>query len=140
MVARHHTKTKGDLGVAKVHADLVGAGYCVLFPATEHAAFDLAAYRDGRFRRVQVKYRSMTAGTLAVHFRSVWADRHGTHAAPTDKSEVDVLAIYCPDTDACYYLQPRAFGQSVTLRLERAKNNQTRGVLWGPDYCSMPPE
>lgn len=33
-VGRHHTKDKGDLGVAKAHADLVGKGFYVLFPAT----------------------------------------------------------------------------------------------------------
>ena len=37
----HRTKAKGDLGVAKVHADLVSQGVTVLFPATEHAPFDL---------------------------------------------------------------------------------------------------
>jgi hypothetical protein len=36
-MTRHHTKDKGDLGVAKAHADLVAQGYVVLFPATEHA-------------------------------------------------------------------------------------------------------
>ena len=45
----HHTKDKGDLGVAKAFADLVSRGYAVLFPATEHAPFDLVSYRDGRF-------------------------------------------------------------------------------------------
>lgn len=38
-MGRHHTKDKGDLGVAKAHADLVGKGFYVLFPATEHAPF-----------------------------------------------------------------------------------------------------
>ena len=46
-MAAHHTKDKGDLGVAKAYADLVGQGYTVLFPATEHAPFDLVAYRRG---------------------------------------------------------------------------------------------
>jgi hypothetical protein len=58
MVMTHHTKDKGDLGVAKVHADLVGKGFTVLFPATEHAPFDLVAYAAGEFHRLQVKYRS----------------------------------------------------------------------------------
>jgi hypothetical protein len=49
----HHTKDKGDLGVAKAHADLVSQGYVVLFPATEHAPFDLVAYRDGPTRNNQ---------------------------------------------------------------------------------------
>lgn len=48
-MVRHHTKDKGDLGVAKAHADLVTKGFYVLFPTTEHAPFDLVAYADGAF-------------------------------------------------------------------------------------------
>ncbi len=47
VMVRHHTKDKGDLGVAKVHADLASQGFTVLFPATEHAPFDLVAYEAG---------------------------------------------------------------------------------------------
>jgi hypothetical protein len=71
----HHTKDKGDLGVAKAHADLAAQGYVVLFPATEHAPFDLAAYRDGVFERVQVKYRSASSGKLEVALRGNSRDR-----------------------------------------------------------------
>lgn len=138
MAGTHHTKDKGDLGVAKVHADLVGAGFVVLFPATEHAPFDIAAYRDGRFRRIQVKYRAARSGALTVHFRSLWVDRHGTHSTPTDKTAIDVLAVYCPDTDECYYLRPQDHGQSVTIRITPARNNQTRGVLVASTLRTVP--
>lgn len=47
-MVRHHTKDKGDLGVAKAHADLAAKGFTVLFPATEHAPFDLVAYAEGQ--------------------------------------------------------------------------------------------
>ena len=72
-MAVHHTKDKGDLGTAKAHADLVAHGFMVLFPATEHAEFDLVAYRSSTFVRVQVKYRSARSGAVTVRFRSVWA-------------------------------------------------------------------
>ncbi|WP_460849274.1 group I intron-associated PD-(D/E)XK endonuclease [Nocardioides ultimimeridianus] len=55
LVHSHHTKDKGDLAVAKAHADLVGTGCVVLFPTTEHAPFDLVAYRDGAFSRVLLR-------------------------------------------------------------------------------------
>ena len=64
-MAGHHTKDKGDLGTAKAHADLVERGFMVLFPATEHAEFDLVAYRDNVFHRIQVKYRSRGPGRCA---------------------------------------------------------------------------
>jgi hypothetical protein len=139
-MAPHHTKDKGDLGTAKAHADLVSKGYTVLFPATEHAAFDLVGYRDARFVRVQVKYRSARTGSISVQFRSVWADRNGTHMNPSDKSEVDVVCIYCPETDECYYLRPADHRQSVSLRVTPSKNGQQRGVLPAEMYRDIPAE
>ena len=137
-MAPHHTKDKGDLGTAKAHADLVSKGYTVLFPATEHAAFDLVGYRDGRFARVQVKYRSARTGSISVQFRSVWADRNGTHMKASDKSEVDVVCIYCPETDECYYLSPAEHRQSVTLRVAPRKNGQVQGILRAEMYRDFP--
>ncbi|GAB3092676.1 group I intron-associated PD-(D/E)XK endonuclease [Isoptericola nanjingensis] len=128
-MAPHHTKDKGDLGVAKAHADIVSQGYVVLFPATEHAPFDLVAYADGVFCRLQVKYRASRAGAITVHFRSVWNDRQGTHAKPTDKTAIDVVCIYCPETDECYYVRPGDHGASVTLRITPSRNGQRNGVL-----------
>lgn len=34
-------------------------------------------------------------------FVSSWADRHGVHTVAMDKSEVDILCGYCPDTHEC---------------------------------------
>ena len=112
-MAPHHTKDKGDLGTAKAHADLVGIGFMVLFPATEHAAFDLVAYRDGIFHRIQVKYRSATrTGSISMQF--------------------------CPETDACYYLRPQDYRQSVTLRVTPSRNGQERGVLPAANFRTFP--
>jgi hypothetical protein len=137
-MARHHTKDKGDLGVAKVHADLVGQGFTVLFPATEHAPFDLVAYADGEFNRLQVKYRSARAGAVTVRFRSMWADRNGTHITPTDKTAIDTVGIYCPDTDECYYVRPVAHGASVTLRIAASRNGQQAGVFDAAAFRDLP--
>ncbi|WP_180230119.1 hypothetical protein [Bacillus sp. AFS073361] len=34
---KHHTKSKGDLGVLKAQVDLYEKGYMILLPHTEHA-------------------------------------------------------------------------------------------------------
>jgi len=137
-MAGHHTKDKGDLGVAKVHADLVAKGYTVLFPATEHAPFDVVAYKNGEFHRVQVKYRSARGGAITVKFRSTWSDRTGTHYTPTDKASIDAVCIYCPDTDECYYLRPAAFRSSVTLRVAPCRNGQRAGILDASAFSQLP--
>jgi PD-(D/E)XK nuclease superfamily protein len=137
-MATHPTKEKGDLGVAKVHADLVGRGFTVLFPVTEHAPFDVVAYANGEFHRLQVKYRSARSGALKVQFRSMWADRHGTHTTPMDKDAIDVVAIYCPETDQCYYVRPGEHGTSVTLRIAPSRNGQQASVLYADAFRELP--
>ena len=134
----HHTKDKGDLGVAKAHADLVQQGWTVLFPTTEHAPFDLVAYRDEQFRRIQVKYRSARTGSLTVAFKSSWADRHGVHTKHIDKGAIDLVCVYCPETDQCYYLDPCAHRVSVTLRISPTRNGQIEGVLDAARFRDVP--
>lgn len=137
-VVRHHTKDKGDLGVAKAHADLVTKGFYVLFPATEHAPFDLVAYADGAFHRVQVKYRSARAGAVHLNLRSTWTDRNGVHTTPMDKDAVDAICIYCPETDECYYIRPTDHGASVNLRITPTKNGQHKRILDAATFRDLP--
>ena len=135
----HHTKEKGDLGVLKAQVDLHQQGFLILNPVTEHAPFDLAIYKDGSFKRVQVKYKSVDrTGSFTVSFRSSWTDKNGTHIRQVNKDEIDVYCVYCPDTDACYYFDPKDFNKTVTLRVEAPKNNQKKLVKPIEDYRRVP--
>lgn len=133
-MAAPHTKDKGDLGVAKAYADLVAQGYMVMFPTTEHAPFDLVTYANGEFSRIQVKYRSARLGAVYVSFKSTWSDRNGVHTRPIDKHQIDAMCIYCPETDECYYVAPRDFRKSVTLRITPTRNCQSVGVLHARNF------
>jgi hypothetical protein len=126
---KHHTKNKGDLGVLHAQLDLAQRGFTVLLPLTEHEAFDLVAYRDGRFLRIQVKYRAAVDNCIMVLFSTCWADRHGTHTTPIDKEAVDLMCIYCPDTNKCYYIEPKRHHRTgIRLRLVGTRNNQKKHV------------
>jgi len=138
-VKKHHTKEKGDLGVLKAQLSLFEQGYLILQPVTEHAPFDLVAYKDNAFKRVQVKYKSLDkSGAITLHFRSCWTDKNGTHMQAVDKEQIDLYCIYCPETDECYFLDPKAFDKSVTLRVEIPKNNQNKHIKFVTDYRSVP--
>ena len=135
----HHTKDKGDLGVLKAQIGLFEQGFTIFVPLTEHCPFDLVAYKDGEFRRVQVKYRSLDRfGKVDVKFSTCWSDRNGTHTLPIDKTEVDIYCVYCPEVDECYYLRPDDFGSNVSLRVEAPKNGQRKGVNFAADYRRAP--
>lgn len=113
----HHTKNKGDLGVLHAQLDLAKRGWTICLPQTEHAEFDLIAYKDGRFLRVQVKYRAAVNGLVAFPLTTCWADKHGVHSVAIDKNAIDVFCVYCPDTDRCYYVEPRKVSRSVHIRI-----------------------
>jgi PD-(D/E)XK endonuclease len=134
----HHTKDKGDLGVLNASADLAEKGYVLLLPLSEHTPFDLVAYKDGRFLRVQVKYRAAVNGAILLNLRSAWADRRGTHMVPIDKAAIDLIAIYCPDTRDCYYFDPRTVESSINLRLAPTRNQQSKRVRWASDFTCIP--
>ena len=55
-----------------------------------------------------------------------------------DKDEIDLYCIYCPDTDECYFLEPKAFDKSVTLRVEMPKNNQSKNIKFVADFLEVP--
>lgn len=134
----HHTKTKGDLGILHALLREVELGFGILVPMTEHEAFDLVAYRGERFFRVQVKYRALTNGCVSVPFKTSWADRHGVHSVAVDKSSIELLCIYCPETDRCYYVDPTRFGAIVVLRVTALRNGQRKGIAWADDYLQVP--
>ena len=134
----HHTKNKGDLGVAKAHCDLVEKGFIVLFPTTEHASFDLVAYDGTRFIRMQVKYRRAVNGSVQVRLHNWWADRNGSHPRILDKDQIDLFCVYCPDTDKCYYFDPKSVQSYFTIRIEAPKNNQSIGINLADDFTKVP--
>lgn len=134
----HHTKNKGDIGVLKACADIAEQGYLVLTPLSEHSPFDLVAYKEKSFLRIQVKYRSAKNGRLLLDFRSSYSDKNGAHSITSDKTEIDYYCIYCPDTNECYYLNPDHFEKAATLRVEPTKNNQSQGIHIASQYRKLP--
>lgn len=128
---RHHTKDKGDIGLACVMADLIKHDIQVALPVSEHLPFDLIAiHHGGGMAKVSVKYRVMrTNGVVKVETRSAWNDRHGTHHRHHDPGDYDAVAIYCPDTEDCYYLLASELAASGrTLRITDPANNQLTGI------------
>ena len=135
----HHTKNKGDLGVLKVKVDLYLQGFLICTHETEHAPFDLVMHKKGIFKTVQVKYRNLTRyGTLGIPFSTCYSTSKGVFTRKTNKSQVDLYAVYCPQTDECYYIETRKFNESITLRVNASRNNQHKRVHHAVDFRKVP--
>lgn len=135
---RHHTKDLGDLGMFKSQLDLFEKGFVVSLPMTEHAPFDLIIWKDGVCKTVQVKARKVNKrGRVEINFRSSYCNSRGSVDKPVNKEHIDLYCVYCPDTDKCYYFDPKEFNKSVSFRVYPTKNGQTIGVRMIDDYSQL---
>jgi hypothetical protein len=134
----HHTKDRGDQGVAFVTADLMSFDIIVTRPLSEHTPFDLVVLSPDcqRVCRLSVKYRSVNPiGCVTVPLKSVWSDGNGRHVVVHDKSTYDAIAIYCPETHECYYVRLNEIpGVQVSLRVHPPRNNQQAHVRVASEF------
>ena len=128
------TKRKGEVGEAVVLAELVKLGFVVLQPFGDNQPYDLVVDKDGNFFRLQCKTGKLKSGV--VRFKTVSTTT--TKGTPENKSydgKIEFFAVYCPDNGEVYLVPvsgvARPFGY---LRVEKSKNNQTKGVRFAKDY------
>ena len=120
----HHTKTKGDLAVMHAQLELTKQGWLVCLPQTEHAPFDLVAYKDGVFKRVQVKYKQLKRGAISAR----WDKYIGS---------IDVMCLFEPESETCYFVPLTNDQRHVTIRVVQSKNNQSHGVRPASDFTML---
>lgn len=125
-----NTKAIGDASEAAVLAALVGAGITVLQPFGDNERFDLVAYEDGRFVRLQVKTGRVVRGCVRASARSVNA--YATRRYCED--EIDAFAVWCSQTGRMYVLPVGETPAEIVLRLEAPANGQARNIRWARDH------
>ena len=123
---------KGAIGEHRVVADLISKGYRVHKPLSESLPYDLVVSIKGFFFKIQVKYVTLTRGFVETSPRSIKS--RNTRIVNID---FDLLAIFCPDTQECYYIWRNEFEGSVRLRINKTKNNQGKGVRLAKDYTQI---
>jgi hypothetical protein len=134
---RHETGWKGDIGVAKATAELLRQGYSVLVPVASTSPFDLVAYRDEKFVRIQVKYRKAKNGAIEVRSRrSIVTNGKITQRSLTT-DECDMICAYCPDTDECYFFRCGGSKNALTLRFSAPSNGLVKRIHWAKDYLAL---
>jgi PD-(D/E)XK endonuclease len=127
---------KGAIAEAKIHAAAVEAGIVVARPLTEGRRYDLIFDVGRRLLRVQCKWATRRGDVIQLDARTSRLTPAGYVRTTYAATEVDGLAAYCPELDACFYmpiedLAGRAF---VHLRLWPTRNGQLAGVTMADQY------
>lgn len=130
----NHKGNVAELAIAKEAAVL---GLSVLKPLSEHERYDLVLGVAGQLLRVQCKWGSHQNDVVAVRLSSCYhSPTRGYVNATYDRSEIDLVAVYCGELNGCYLLPADLFAgrATVRLRLGAAKNNQRAALNWAADY------
>ena len=133
------TNRKGAIAETKIAAAATELGIPVLRPIVEHARFDLGFEIGDRILRIQCKWAALDAdaGVIRVNLQTC---RHtpsvgyvySTYAA----SEIDAVAVYCPELDRCYLLPIAlvAGRRAIHLRTSPPRNGQRACINLEADF------
>jgi hypothetical protein len=130
-----HPVDVGQRSEAAVLAAFVKHGYRVLTPFGVNHRYDFALDMGDRFLRVQCKTGRLRDGAILYNTHSVQSNtRRARQRCYT--GEIDVFAVFCPDTDRVYVvsLDEEATHTHATLRVDPPANGQSRRIRWAKDY------
>lgn len=137
----HHTKQKGDIGLAVVITDLIKRDWIVSLPIQEDAKYDLVASKGPCVYRIQVKYRTAKKnGVVEVPLQNSWgnATKGSVLGKPYTGLEIDYFVVttgieiaYIPISEVEHNTG------SFMIRLQPPKNNQVNRCRFFSDYETL---
>jgi len=128
---------KGAIAEAAVAFAAARCGVVVLRPLAEGRRYDLVFDIAQGLYRVQVKWGRLRDDRIVTQTAtSRFTPSTGYVRSTYTTGEVDLMAIYCADLDACYLVPVSDVEglSQVYLRLHPAKNNQRVGVRMAASY------
>ena len=134
MVNMNNMKQTGDACVGMVMARLIELNFKVLLPFGENHRYDLVVDLGGRFVRIQCKAGRMYRG--AIIFNSCSTNKiNGKWTANDYRGQIEAFAVYSKCNRGLYLIPVDHVGTSRgTIRLEKSKNNQEKGLRWAANY------
>jgi hypothetical protein len=129
------TNQKGAIAEAAIAKVAVNQGILVSRPLYD-APYDLVFDGGRELLRVQCKWVMRHQDVVIVRCQRARRGPGGFVHRCYVSDEIDVIAAYCAELDACYLLPPALWDgrMSVQLRVAAARNNQHRGVHWARDF------
>lgn len=128
-----HSKKKGTIGEAKITAFFLEKEYNVFKEFGDLSRIDLIVEKQGKLKTIQVK--TITSKNNVVYLSN---KKDGPNYSYSYEPEnVDIFAVYIFDKDLIFFVSSKelcAFKKSMSFRLEKPKNNQTKKIRYVKDY------
>ena len=130
-----HPKRKGVIGEGIVMVELLKAGIPVFQEFGDLSRVDLIALIGGKPIKIQVKTTTSKKGAALLNLRKITLNPKYNYTYRAD--DVDVSALVVEDKNQVFYVRAEQALKNkgtLSIRLERAKNNQRALVKLGEDY------
>ena len=124
-----HPKDIGDRSTLAIMLALREAGYALYVPFGENTRCDLLIENGDVLSRVQCKTGRLHQGAVVFPVCSTYGHhRNPATARRTYEGQIDLFAVYCPETAAVYVvpLCDVATRTSATLRIAAPRNGQRK--------------
>ena len=127
---------KGAIAEAAVIKEAVLLGMDVYRPVVAGCRYDLILDTGPALLRTQCKWANREGDVVVVRGRTSRHTPRGYVRTTYSAADIDGIAAWCPETDACYFvpIAEIAGRVSVSLRLRPARNNQESLVHWASTY------
>jgi prevent-host-death family protein len=127
---------KGNAAELAIAAEAARLGLEVWHPLTEHGRCDLVLGIAGRLYRVQCKWARRSGEVVQISLETSRRTRDGYVRTRYTDDEVDAIAAYCDELDACYLIpiELAARKSAISLRLSPTRNGQRAALNWAEHY------
>jgi len=123
-------KDAGDIAVAKSISDLTEKGFKIFTPVTsEYLRFDIVAYKDDTFYKIQCKYSS----DGCIRNKTTWSNNSGNHINKYKESDFDYYAVYLPEKNVICYPSIKFGGSYLATKLP----NSATPFYWYQDFLDL---
>ncbi len=130
-----HPKRKGTIGEGTVILELLRAGIPVFQEFGDLCRVDLIALIGKKPVKIQVKPTTSKNGVAVLNLRKITLNPRYNYTYQS--GDVDVFALVVEDKHQVFYIKAAEALQNkgtLSIRLERAKNNQQAQVKYGEEY------
>ncbi|MEX5522931.1 group I intron-associated PD-(D/E)XK endonuclease [Bacillus cereus] len=120
-----------------VELDLLSQGVVCLLPSLPDTEYDMVAYIDGEFLKIQVKTGQKNGETIRADIRKSANPRNPYKKLHYNSEDVDIFAITDMERRKVAYYHAGEFKRQITLRLnERTCNNAFKERMFD-DYADF---
>ena|SRR5262245_45693985 len=130
------TDEKGSIAELAIASAAANLRIGVFKALTDGERYDLIFDLRPTLVRVQCKWATRHGDVVGVRAYSCRRTAEGLVRRGYSADEIDAIAAYCLELDACYFIPFEAIGNQrvVQLRLRPTRNNQRRRIRWAEDF------